>query len=432
MATFAYTAVGRDGKRTSGTLSADNRSAAISQVTRLGLHPVKMDEDRKGKPATVKSAAKPTVSAKNAGPAKPGMPTVTLPPPPIAGTLKVSQKLIEGFTRELANLLGGGVSLARALALLKREASNASARALWTSIHDDVVGGTSLADALAKFPRSFTTVYVAMVRAGEAGGFIDVVLQQIADFRTREADLKGKVKAALVYPIILATFAVAVVAFLLTWFIPRFSGIFKEFGGELPALTKGIVFASNLLKDYGIFILIALVIGIFVFRQAVQTDVGRRRFEKTILSIPVLGSVIAHFALVRFCRMLGTLIGAGVPLVMSLKTAREAIGNQTLADTVSQGIEEVQRGQALSKSLAESPRLFPASVVETIAVAEETGRLDKELVRLATSYESDLDRQLRMLVAVAEPLLLFTMAGIIGTVVVGMLLPVFNLQDLIK
>jgi type II secretory pathway component PulF len=130
--------------------------------------------------------------------------------------------------------------------------------------------------------------------------------------------------------------------------------------------------------------------------------------------------------------MLGTLVGAGVPLVASLRTAREAIGNQSLADTVLHAIEEVQRGQALSKSLANSPKLFPASVIETIAVAEETGRLDKELVRLATSYEGDLERQLRMLVAVAEPMLLFIMAAVIGTVVVGMLLPVFNLQDLIK
>ena len=154
--------------------------------------------------------------------------------------------------------------------------------------------------------------------------------------------------------------------------------------------------------------------------------------EKGILGIPVLGSVIAHFALVRFARMLGTLVGAGVPLVSSLRTAREAIGNQTLADTVSHAIEEVQRGQALSKALGNSPKLFPPSVVETIAVAEETGRLDKELIRLAASYEGDLDRQLRLLVSVAEPLLLFIMASVIGTIVVGMLLPVFNLQDLIK
>jgi type II secretory pathway component PulF len=179
-------------------------------------------------------------------------------------------------------------------------------------------------------------------------------------------------------------------------------------------------------------VLIAVVVGVVSLSRMMKTDAGRRKFEAVVLATPVLGRVISHFALVRFCRMLGTLVGAGVPLIASLRTAREAIGNQTLADTVSNAIEEVQRGEPLSKSLADNDRLFPPSVIETIAVAEETGRLDKELVRLAGSYEGDLDRQLRMLVAIAEPLLLFIMAGLIGTIVVGMLLPVFKLQELIK
>ena len=271
-----------------------------------------------------------------------------------------------------------------------------------------------------------------MVRAGEAGGFLDLVLSQIAEFRTREQDLKGKVKAALVYPCILAILATAVVIFLLTFFIPRFSGIFEEFGGNLPALTQIIIAASDIVKKYGFFVGGALFIVVVLLRRAINTDSGRRRMEQMLLGMPILGSIIAHFALVRFSRMLGTLIGAGVPLVASLKVAREAIGNQTLADTVLHAIEEVQRGSSLSKSLGSSPKLFPASVVETIAVAEETGRLDKELIRVSASYEGDLDRQLRMLVSVAEPLLLFIMAGVIGTIVVGMLLPVFKLQDLVK
>src|SRR5205807_403568 len=148
-----------------------------------------------------------------------------------------------------------------------------------------------------------------------------------------------------------------------------------------------------------------------------QTQAGRRQVEVTVLATPLLGTVVAHFALVRFTRMLGTLVGAGVPLIASLRVAREAIGNQTLADTVGHAIEQVQRGSSLSKSLADSPSLFPPSVVEMVAVAEETGRLDKELIRMASTYEADLDRQLRMLVAIAEPMMLFIMAGVIGTIV---------------
>ncbi len=409
MSVFAYTALSKDGRRTSGTLAADSRAAAISQMSRQGLHPVQINE------AKDVAAAKAVVRNKQGA-------------SPIG---RVPAKSIETFTRELANLLAGGVPLSRALSLLRRESSNASAKQLWSAIHDDVVGGTSLADALAKYSRNFSTVYIAMIRAGEAGGFLDVVLAQIADFRTREADLKGKVKMAMVYPIILAVLAVSVLVFLLTFFIPRFSGIFAQFGANLPALTRFIIFVSHLVGGWpGFATVVAIGLAILLIRAAAKTEGGRRRIEVTLLTVPMLGQIIAHFALVRFARMLGTLVGAGVPLIASLRVAREAIGNQVLADTVTHAIEQVQRGTALSKSLSNSPKLFPGSVIEMIAVAEETGRLDKELLRLATAYEADLDRQLRLLVAVAEPLMLFLMAGIIGTVVVGMLLPVFNLQEL--
>src|SRR4051812_12156635 len=237
MSTFAYTAISKDGRRTSGTLAADTRAAAIAQVVRQGLHPVKVDEQRAASAAAARAKAEQA--------ARPG---------------RVSQKAVEAFTRELANLLAGGVPLARSLSLLRREASNAAAKHLWSSIHDDVVGGTALADAMAKYPRSFSSVYVAMVRAGEAGGFLDVVLAQIADFRTREADLKGKVKAALVYPIILAILGTIVVTFLLTWFIPKFAVVFGQFGGSLPLLTQAIVAVSHAVTDYGPYTAAALLL----------------------------------------------------------------------------------------------------------------------------------------------------------------------------
>jgi type II secretory pathway component PulF len=409
MAVFAYTALSREGKRTSGTLMADSRSLAIAQMSKQGLHPVALNEAKDA------AAAKKVVVAAAGGEVG-----------------RVSQKAVESFTRELSNLLAGGVPLSRALGLLRREASNPHAKQLWSNIHDDVVGGTALNEAMAKYPKVFSGVYVAMVRAGEAGGFLEVVLNQIAEFRTREADLKGKVKGAMVYPIILAILAVGVLIFLLTFFIPRFKSIFAQFGADLPGLTKFIINMSNLVRDYGLWVGGAAVILFGLTRSWVKSDNGRRSIERAILATPALGTVIAHFALVRFTRMLGTLVGAGVPLVSSLRTAREAIGNQTLADTVLSAIEQVQRGEALSKALAGNTKLFPPSVIEMIAVAEETGRLDKELVRLSVTYEQDLDRQLRLLVSIAEPLMLFIMAGLIGTVVIGMLLPVFNLADVVK
>ncbi|MGA2500354.1 MAG: type II secretion system F family protein, partial [Tepidisphaeraceae bacterium] len=246
-----------------------------------------------------------------------------------------------------------------------------------------------------------------------------------------EQDLKGKVKAAMVYPCVLGVLACAVLIFLMTFFIPKFSGIFAEFGSKLPWLTQVIVAISGWLMHYGVFLGVAVAAGIFMLRRAAASESGQRVIERIVLGVPLLGKVAARFALVRFCRMLGTLVGAGVPLVASLRVAKEALGNRTLSDTIGQATEEVQRGVALSRSLASNSLLFPPSVIEMISVAEETGRLDKELVRISTAYESELDRNLRMLVSLAEPLLLMLMAGLIGTVVVGMLLPVFTLQDLI-
>jgi type II secretory pathway component PulF len=413
MSVFAYTAMGKDGKLTSGTLTCDSRAAALQQIGRQGLHPVKLEEAR-----NTAVAAKKAQAAASTAPGR------------VVG--KVPAKAVETFTRELANLLAGGVPLSRAMALLRRESSNPAAKQMWGDIHEDIMGGATLADAMAKHPKSFSSVYLAMIRAGEAGGFLDVVLNQIADFRAREGDLKGKVKAAMVYPIILACLAVCVVIFLLTYFIPQFQSIFNQFGSNLPLLTQVIVAASNVLKHYGPFVAAALVIIFVVGRRVLSTPNGRRQVESATLATPVLGNVIAHFGLVRFARMLGTLVGSGVPLIASLRVAREAIGNQILADTLVSAIEKVQQGTPLSKALSENQRLFPPSVVEMIAVSEETGRLDKELVRLAVTYEADLDRQLRLLVSILEPMMLFLMAGIIGTIVIGMLLPVLNLSDIVK
>jgi len=405
MPVFAYTAVDARGKRTSGTVPAPSRAAALDAVIQQGLVPASVQEQ------AVVAARQP----------------LRLP-----GSGRVSQADVEAFSRELSNLLTAGVPLSRAMQILSREASHAAAKKQWVAIYEDVVGGTSLAEALSKFPLSFPAVHVAMVRAGETGGFLEVVLGQIADFRSRERDLKSKVRGALVYPAVLVVLAACVLTFLLIWFIPRFSQIFAGFGATLPVLTQVIVTASDIVRKYGVLVVIAAALLVLVARRALVSEAGRRFLERTLLRVPALGRVLARFALVRFCRMLGTLLGAGVPLVTALRVAREAIGNQTLSDAVSLSIEEVQQGKALARSLASCHQLFPATVIEMIAVAEESSRLDQELLRLAMVYEADLDRQLRMLVALVEPMLLFLMAAVVGTVVIGMLLPVFTLQEYIR
>jgi general secretion pathway protein F len=404
MPVFAYRALDRTGRPTEGRVTADSRSAATKQIAATGVHPVSVEEQG--------------TAARVAGPAR------------HAG--RVSRAAVEVFTRGLANLLAAGVSLSRALHILARETAQPAAKAQWTAIHDDVVGGAALADALGRWPRSFSAVHVAMVRAGETGGFLDLVLGQIADFRSREQDLKARVKAALVYPVVLAVLAGLVLTFLLTYFIPRFSKIFAEFGGSLPALTRAIVRLSEMVTDHWFVLAAAATLLFLAAQRAMASESGRRRLDQAVLALPGIGVVAARFALVRFCGMLGTLLGAGVPLVAALQVAREAIGNQVLADAVTRAVDRVQRGEALATSLAVAPRLFPPSVLEMVAVAEESGRLEKELTRLASTFEAELDRRLRVLVSLAEPALLFVMAAVVGTVVIGMLLPVFTLQELIR
>jgi type II secretory pathway component PulF len=339
---------------------------------------------------------------------------------------------LENFTRLLSSLLAAGVPLSRALVILHKEASNPTAQAKWKEIHDLVIDGMSLADSMGKSPETFPRVYTAMVQAGETGGFLDLVLAQIADFQAREKELRSKVMAAMLYPCVLLVLALAVLVFLLTFFIPKFQVIFKGLGAALPLPTQIVLGASYIMRSYGVFVAVGIVILLMLVRSWFASEKGRRIWEGLMLRIPIIGPLVAEFAMARFCRMLGTLLGAGVPLVQGLSVARKSIGNQILVDAVSQSIERVQQGGQLGASLAECKGLFPGSVVEMISVAEESGRLEQELVRIANVTEGDLDRQLKTAVAFAEPLLLFFIAAFIGTIFISMVLPIFTMQEYIK
>jgi type II secretory pathway component PulF len=384
----------------------------------LGLRPISLSEKAGG------GAASRGTSPGQAGPASPGGFFKRTP--------KVSARALENFTRLLSSLLAAGVPLSRALVILYKEASTPATATEWKKVHDKVIDGMSLADSMAQSPQVFPRVYVAMVQAGETGGFLDLVLAQIADFQAREKELRSKVTTAMLYPLILFLLAIGVLIFLLTFFIPRFQTIFSGFGASLPWLTQVIIGASKVARTYGPFIVAGLVVLFFFVRTWLVSEKGRRTWEGLILRAPVVGPLVAQFAMARFCRMLGTLLGAGVPLVQALNVARKSIGNQILVDAVAQSIERVQQGGQLGASLANCRGLFPSSVLEMVSVAEESGRLDQELIRIANVTETDLDRELKTAVSLAEPLMLFLIAGFIGTIFIGMVLPIFSLQQAIK
>jgi type II secretory pathway component PulF len=408
MAVFQYRALAADGTLTEGVVDAGGRQEAYRHIEERGLKPVGLKE---------------------------GAPVPAVERRPLDLTWrkkKVSYRALENFTRQLSSLLAAGIPLSRALQIVSREASTPVAREQWKEIYDQVIDGASLADSMARLPQTFPAVYVAMVQAGETGGFLDVVLGQIAEFQAREKELRSRVISALIYPAILLTLAIGVLTFLMLFFIPRFKLIFAGFGGTLPLLTRIIVRISEVVSKYGLFVVLGAAVAGFVIRQWLRSEQGRRAWEQFVLRLPVIGPLNARFAMTRFCRMLGTLVGSGVSLIHALRVARESIGNQTLVDAVSDSIERVKQGDGLAASLSDCRTLFPGSVIEMITVAEETGRLDQELVRIAAATDSDLDRQLRTAVSLAEPLLLFVMAGFIGTIFIGMVLPIFSLQEYIK
>jgi len=412
MPTFAYRALQANGKIAEGAVDAPGRPDALRQIEALGLRPVSVAEKSGGaKKGTAAGTSKFALKFEGR---------------------RVSARELENFTRLLSSLLAAGVPLSRALVILQKEASSPASRAQWKNIHDLVVDGLSLADAMARSPETFPRVYVAMVEAGEAGGFLDVVLAQIAEFQAREKDLKSKVLTAMLYPCILLVLALGILTLLLTFFIPKFQAIFNNMHSSLPLITRVIIGASHLVRSYGL-IFAAAAIGIgFLLRTWFVSEKGRRTWEGLVLKTPLVGPLTAQFAMARFCRMLGTLIGAGVQLVQSLNVARRSIGNQILVDAVGQAIERVQQGGRLGQSLADCRILFSGSVLEMISVAEESGKLDVELVRIALVTEGDLDRNLKTAVAFAEPLLLFLIAGFIGTIFIGMLLPILSMSQYIK
>lgn len=417
MPVFEYKALLANGSPTNGKLEANGRQDAIRVLEERGFTPVRISETGGGSKARTQTVAK----AAPAGEKK-----------QLFASKKVPFAVLEDFTRSLASLLQASVPLSRALQILALETQHPAAKKAWQSLYDMVVDGVSLADAMARLPDTFPRIYVAMVAAGEAGGFLDVVLGQISDFQAREKEMRGKVTAALVYPCVLLFLAVGVLIFLLAFFIPRFMTLFANNNAKLPLITTIIMAASDLMRSYGLIIGIVVIGAVWFGRTWIRSEKNQRLWEATLLKMPVVGPLAAQIAMARFCRMLGTLLGAGVSLVSALGVARRSLGNRTLIDLVNDSTERVTKGEALGAALGECKALFPGSTLEMIKVAEESGRLETELVRLASVTEVTLDRQMKMAVALAEPIMLFFIAGFIGTIFIGMVLPIFSIQESIK
>lgn len=398
MPEFAYTARDRTGQQVSGVLSAATDREVLSMLAGKSLFPVKV---------SAKAAA---VQANS--------------------HLRVKGQVMATFYSQLASLLRGGVPLLRSLAVLREQTSNKNFKVILDDVHHRVEDGAPLAEAMARFPRSFSDMATNMVRAGSEGGFLEDALERVASFTEAQEEMKGRTVSAMAYPIILGLVGTTVVSVLIVFFVPKFAAMFTRLRerGELPLSTEILLQISDFCRHWGILAAIVAVGAGYVLRRYLQTPEGLLWMDKTKIRVPMFGSIFLSFAVARFCRVLGTLLHNGVPILKALDISRAASGNRVLSQAIADASENISSGQSLARPLASSGH-FPKMVVEMIAVAEESNTLDKVLVELADGLEKRTARQLDLLVRLLEPVMLLCLAGVILMVVIALLVPVIKMSS---
>lgn len=397
MPEFRYIARDLSGREFADLLTANSELDVVSQLSAKQLFPVKIQAAEASKSPALAWARRPR-----------------------AGHLAT-------FFSQLADLLKAGVPLLRSLELLERQTSHAGLKTVLRDLRDKVADGTRLAESMRLHEDIFSELAVSMVRAGEEGSFLEDVLKQIADFTEHQQELKGRVFGAMAYPIFLLTAGIGVVWAMLVWFVPKFSGVFERMAerDELPWATTALMALSNYAGSYW-FVTILVIVGAFLLiRRHLKTEHGLRQWHRIALALPALGPVVRSLAVARFCRILGTLLKNGVPILQSLRIAKDATGNRVLTDAIASAADSVSTGKSLAAPLAMSKQ-FPAEVIEMISVGEEANNLEHVLINVADTMERRTHRLLELAVRLLEPLMLIVMAGMILFVVIGLLLPVMK------
>jgi general secretion pathway protein F/type IV pilus assembly protein PilC len=401
MPDFTYEALAKTGAKSTGTLTANSEREAALILDGRGLFPIRI------------------ALAKNQASGGGGM---------LGFTRRVKGRQLATMYSQMADLLHSGVPLLRSLELLERQSANPTLQAVLRDVRARVADGTGLAQAMSFHPNVFNELAVSMVRAGQEGGFLEEVLKRIANFVEHQEDIKAKVVGALAYPVFLAVAGLAVLNILIIFFVPKFEKIFEKLKerGELPAITQYLMSFSHFLQGYW-WLLIGLAVGAFVlFRRWARSPQGRFVVDRVRIRLPLFGSIFLNLALARFCRILGTMLHNGIPILKALNIAKDSTGNKVLTAAIEKSAENVTAGQKLADPLRKSG-YFPGDVVEMITIAEEANTLETVLVDIADSLEKRTARNLELMVKLLEPLMLMVMAGIILMVVMGLLLPVFKM-----
>ncbi|MFH1540711.1 MAG: type II secretion system F family protein [Elusimicrobiota bacterium] len=342
---------------------------------------------------------------------------------------RVKSKDIVIFSRQLSSLISAGIPIVHGLAILVEQMENPAFRKIVNNVSDNIKAGMSISDSMSKEPDAFSELYVAMVRAGEIGGILDVILERLSVYLEGVEELKGKVKSALMYPAIVATIAMAITIFLLVVVIPTFQDIFTSFGADLPLPTKVLIAISDFLKHYAIFLIlsaIGVVIGVLKFYK---TEAGRVLVDKYSLKIPIFGDMLKKVAVAKFTKTLGTLIKSGVPILQALDTVAQTAGNKVVEKAVLQAKESIREGEKIATPLRRSG-VFSVMVIQMISVGEETGNLDAMLTKIADFYDREVDIAVKGLTSMIEPIVIVVMGIVIGAIVLAMFMPMFSLGSL--
>jgi type IV pilus assembly protein PilC len=336
------------------------------------------------------------------------------------------------MTRQLSTMVSSGMTILRALYVLEAQTENELLAATLVEVRKDVEAGLPLSDALERHPKVFNKLFVAMTRAGETGGVLDQSLIRVADQLEAEDSLRRQVRAAMAYPTVVMTFAFAVLIALVAFLVPVFVGVFKQFGGDLPTITKFTVSLSKIITGYWWACIAATVGAIYLFRKWKATDQGRATWDKFKLRIPMkIGDIVQKIALARWSRTLSALVSAGVPLLQALDITAETAGNHVVESAMGDVIESVKQGGTISAPLKESA-VFPGMVAHMVGVGEETGALDTMLTKIADFYEDQVNAAVKQLTSILEPVMIVLVGGMVGFIVISMYMPLFKVYDQIK
>ena len=418
MANFQYIALDAKGEQTTGTVEADSEADAVAKLRTQGLYPTQVVQDGKGK---LSAGGKKGGAARGKKKAK--------------GSTggRVKPKILMIFTRQLATLIDSGLPLLRGLTVLAKGEPNQIMRGTVNSLADSVQSGSTFSESLAQHPRIFDKLYVNMVKAGELGGVLEVVLTRLAEYQEKAHKLKNKIVAAMVYPVIVMFIAVAILTFLMLFIVPKFKDMFADMGGaELPKISQVVFGFSEFMLSRSFILPNAVWIlgGAFgmwvVFQLWGRTKGGRRVLDTMKLKVPLFGDIQRKSAIARFSRTLGTLVTSGVPILQALNITRETAGNVVISDAIGKVHESVKEGESIVQPLSGSG-VFPSMVISMVDVGEETGQLPEMLLKIADVYDDEVDNAVTALTSVLEPIMIVFLALVVGSIVFALFLPLIKI-----